>query len=495
MLFSSYGFLFLFLPAALIVFFAIGRHSHRLAMGWLALASLFFYGWWYAPYLALLLGSAGFNYGAGVVLARADAARRPAVLAGAVAADLALLGYFKYAGFVVATAGAALGTGWTLAPIALPLGISFFTLTQIAFLADAAGGEAREYKFVHYLLFVSYFPHLIAGPILHHRELMPQLDRADVVRFSARRLAPGLSILAVGLFKKTVIADSLSPHVARIFDAAAGGAEPCAAEAWAGALAYALQIYFDFSGYSDMAIGLARMIGVRLPLNFHSPYKAGNIIEFWRRWHMTLSRFLRDYLYIPLGGNRRGRTRRYVNLMLTMLIGGLWHGAAWNFVLWGGLHGLYLLGNHAWRAATGGLRSRPSRAGRLAAGLLTFVCVVVAWVPFRADGMAAAAAMLASMAGWHGWLPAPGAAVSRWTEAWRWIAVLLPAVWLLPNTQELFSRYGTLLPPRQHPDPLPVPALGLRWRLSAGWAYATAVVAAVAVLYCSRAGEFIYFRF
>jgi D-alanyl-lipoteichoic acid acyltransferase DltB (MBOAT superfamily) len=505
LLFNSYEFLFVFLPVTLAGFFALGRRSHGLAMGWLVAASLFFYGWWYAPHLGLLLVSVGFNFAAGLVLSRTrEPERRHRLLILAVAGDLLLLGYFKYAGLLVATADALLGQNWSVPAIALPLGISFFTLTQIAFLADTAQREARDYKFVHYLLFVSYFPHLIAGPILHHKELMPQLDRADIVRFSARRLALGLSYFAIGLFKKTFIADSLSLYSGQVFDNAAHGVALSAAEAWGGVLAYTLQIYFDFSGYSDMAIGLARMIGVRLPLNFHSPYKATSIIDFWRRWHMTLSRFLRDYLYIPLGGNRHGTVRRYVNLMLTMLIGGLWHGAAWTFVLWGGLHGLYLVVNHLWRALRGERRRRESAAGRVAAGLLTFICVAVAWVPFRANGPAATGTILAALAGWHGLLPVTGLSQipgilgegpPRWIDSWKWVGVLLPLVWLLPNTQEFFSRYRTLLPPVDRADRLLLPLLNFRWRLSSFWAYATAFIAAVAVLYCSRASEFIYFQF
>lgn len=501
MLFNSYAFLFLFLPVTLAGFFAFGRRSHGLAMGWLVAASLFFYGWWYPPYLALLLVSVMFNFGAGFALSRVAMPSRYRLLVLAVGANLVLLGYFKYAGFLVGAADGILDADWPVPSIALPLGISFFTLTQIAFLVDTARGEARDYKFIHYLLFVCYFPHLIAGPILHHKDLMPQLDRADIARFSARRLALGLSYFSIGLFKKTVIADSLSPYVGRVFDGAANGMAPSGAEAWGAVFAYALQLYFDFSGYSDMAIGLARMIGVQLPLNFHSPYKATSIIEFWRRWHMTLARFLRDYVYIPLGGNRRGPARRYVNLLLTMLIGGLWHGAGWNFVLWGGLHGVYLAVNHAWRALTEARIRSPSVVRGLVAGLLTFLCVCVAWVPFRANGLAATATMLTSLVGWHGWLPGNtgvvalfGEAAPRWTGAWRWVGVLLPAVWLLPNTQEFFSRYGTL-PPREEADRLPLPMLAFRWRLSSGWAYATAIIAVVAVLYCSRASEFIYFQF
>jgi alginate O-acetyltransferase complex protein AlgI len=504
LLFNSYEFLFLFLPVTLAGFFALGRRSHALAMGWLVAASLFFYGWWFAPYLVLLLVSVVFNFAAGLTISRAVAPTRHRLLIAAVACNLALLGYFKYAGFLVGVADGVLGRDWPIPGIALPLGISFFTLTQIAFLVDTARGEARDYKFVHYLLFVCYFPHLIAGPILHHKELMPQLDRPDIVRFSARRMALGLSYFSIGLFKKTVIADALSPYVGRVFDGAAHGMTPSGAEAWGAVLAYTLQLYFDFSGYSDMAIGLARMIGVQLPLNFHSPYKATSIIEFWRRWHMTLSRFLRDYLYIPLGGNRHGTVRRYVNLMLTMLIGGLWHGAGWNFVLWGGLHGLYLAINHLWQALIGQQRRPSTVLGNLVGGLLTFVCVAVAWVPFRASGLPATETILAGLVGWYGWWPGHemasvvgvlGEGAPRWLDGWRWIAVLLPGVWLLPNTQEFFSRYGTLLPPRRHADRLPLPVLGFRWRMTGRWAYVTAAIAAVAVLYCTRASEFIYFQF
>jgi D-alanyl-lipoteichoic acid acyltransferase DltB (MBOAT superfamily) len=445
-----------------------------------------------------------FNFAAGLTISRAVAPTRHRLLIAAVTGNLVLLGYFKYAGFLVGVADGVLGSDWPIPAIALPLGISFFTLTQIAFLVDTARGEARDYKFVHYLLFVCYFPHLIAGPILHHKELMPQLDRADIVRFSARRMALGLSYFSIGLFKKTVIADALSPYVGRVFDGAAHGMTPSGAEAWGAVLAYTLQLYFDFSGYSDMAIGLARMIGVQLPLNFHSPYKATSIIEFWRRWHMTLSRFLRDYLYIPLGGNRHGAARRYVNLMLTMLIGGLWHGAGWNFVLWGGLHGAYLAINHLWQALTGGRRRPPTRVGTLAGGLLTFICVAVAWVPFRANGLPATETILAALAGWYGWLPGHemasvvgvlGEGSPRWLDGWRWVALLLPGVWLLPNTQEFFSRYGTLLPPHRRADRLLLPILGFRWRMTSRWAYVTAAIAAVAVLYCTRASEFIYFQF
>ena len=236
----------------------------------------------------------------------------------------------------------------------LPLGISFYTFTQIAYLADVYANKAQEYAPANYALFVTWFPHLIAGPIMHHREMMPQFATAFRAKIDPRLVLIGLSIFSVGLAKKVLLADQAAPFADAVFDR--GALLPLTfAEAWVGALAYTMQIYFDFSGYSDMAIGLSLMFGVRLPVNFNSPYKSKSIIEFWRRWHMTLSRFLRDYVYIPLGGNRRGPVRRYANLMATMLIGGLWHGAGWTFVIWGALHGLYLMANHAWNAAGGRL--------------------------------------------------------------------------------------------------------------------------------------------
>ena len=340
MLFNSYTFILLFLPVAVGVFFALGRISHALAAGWLVAASLFFYAWWSPAYVGLLLGSVLFNYAMGRTLARAHAsgavraARRGLALA--VGCNLALLAYYKYMNFFLANVDALRGSPVHHLDIILPLGISFFTFTQIAFLVDTFQGKVKEYKFVHYTLFVTYFPHLIAGPILHHAEMMPQFAQRRVYRPNARYLAAGLTIFCIGLCKKVLIADEIAVYVAPVFGAAAEGRAVGLADAWLGALAYTLQLYFDFSGYSDMAIGLSKMIGVRLPLNFASPYKAVNIIEFWRRWHMTLSRFLRDYLYIPLGGDRKGAARRYLNLLATMVLGGLWHGAGWTFIVWGG---------------------------------------------------------------------------------------------------------------------------------------------------------------
>ena len=314
-----------------------------------------------------------------------------------------MLGYFKYANFFADNLNHFAGTALPIGQVILPLGISFFTFTQIAFLVDTYQGKVKEYNFVHYTLFVTYFPHLIAGPVLHHKEMMPQFAKRNVCHINWDNVAVGLTIFVLGLAKKVLIADSLADFSTPIFSAVAAGGQPMLFEAWIGALAYTFQLYFDFSAYSDMAIGLSLMFNVRLPINFNSPYKATSVIEFWRRWHMTLSRFLRDYLYIPLGGNRNGKTQRFFNLMITMLLGGLWHGAGWTFVIWGGLHGFYLMVNHAWRE----FKQRMSwgdggRLATLGAGVLTFLAVVTGWVFFRADNADVAIDMLRGMAGLNG---------------------------------------------------------------------------------------------
>ncbi len=354
MLFSSVEFLVLFLPITMLGFFLVGRVSRVGAAWWLAGASIVFYGWWSWRFVPLLVCSVVFNFVCGVAIAKLNASGRHAVAKGAlvfaIAGDLTLLGYFKYADFLLQSWNAVSNSSVPLLHIILPLGISFFTFTQIAFLVDTYRGIARKPRFAHFLLFVTYFPHLIAGPVLHHKEMMPQFGHPSTYRFSWLSFGLGLSIFCLGLFKKTVLADGIAPHVAPAFAAAARGESLHLLMAWGGALAYSMRLYFDFSGYSDMAIGLSRMFGITLPLNFNSPYKASNISEFWRRWHMTLSRFLRDYLYIPLGGNRHGTPRRFANLIVVMFLGGLWHGASWTFALWGLLHGLYLVVHEAFKA-------------------------------------------------------------------------------------------------------------------------------------------------
>jgi alginate O-acetyltransferase complex protein AlgI len=518
MLFNSYLFIFVYLPLTLLVFFTLGRVNHKLAAGWLAACSLFFYGWWSVTYLGLLVASFLFNYAMGISIVRARAAgetpRAKRLLAAAIIADLAVLGYFKYANFFLDNLDAVLGTGMHLGQIVLPLGISFFTFTQIAFLVDAWQGKAEEYSLTHYALFVTYFPHLIAGPILHHREMMPQFALPAAYRPDYDNLAAGLTIFVIGLFKKVIIADGVATYVAPVFDAPQAGGTLTFLEAWCGALAYTFQLYFDFSGYSDMAVGLSLMFGIRLPINFHSPYKAVNIIDFWRRWHITLSRFLRDYLYVPLGGNRKGPARRYVNLMVTMLLGGLWHGAGWTFVVWGGLHGFYLVVNHAWHALRlrlGHDLKRSSGWGRAVACGVTFAAVVVGWVVFRSDSLDTAGAILRAMAGMNGFV-VPDVWQARWggfgqwlaqqgvvfgatpalarTGVVHWIWILLAIVWLAPNTQQIMAACRPALG-------VPADSVAARWqwRPAAVTATLTAGMALAVLFNLHRHSEFLYFQF
>lgn len=416
MLFNTAPFLLGFLPFTLAGFFLAGRlGGTEWALRWIVAASLVFYGWWDARFVALLAGSIVANYMIGqriLAFTRAgdDRAARRWLMTG-IALNLALLGWFKYAGFL-ARAGAALaGLHAPLLEVALPLAISFFTFQQIMFLADSARADRPDAGFTAYAAFVAFFPHLIAGPIVRPREIIPQLTSRTLARPRAKAIARGLEIFLLGLAKKAVLADTFARFADAGFDAAGRGVPLTLFEAWYALLAYGLQIYFDFSGYSDMAIGLARILNVRFPINFDTPYRACDIAAFWRRWHITLGAFLRDYVYIPLGGSRVGGMRRAANLMATMLLCGLWHGAAWRFVAWGGLHGAFLAIHAAWR------RSGMRLPGPLAHAL-TLTCVLLAWVPFRAQGMDASRAMLLGLFGLNGvalpqlvlgWLPWLGA--------------------------------------------------------------------------------------
>ncbi len=443
MLFNSFEFLFAFLPLTLLVFFYIGSIGHhRVAIAWLVAASLFYYGWWNPAYLGLILGSILFNYAFGVVLggdALAESKLRigkKGILSIGVVCNLALLGYFKYANFFVDTINAMAATNFNLEKIILPLAISFFTFQQIAYLVDAYKGETREYNFLHYCLFVCFFPQLIAGPIVHHKEMLPQFAKESTYRFNMDDFSLGLTIFIIGLFKKVVLADSLALNVSPVFDAESLYEGYSFVDSWLAVLAYTFQLYFDFSGYSDMAIGIGRMFGIRLPQNFNSPYKSVNIIDFWRRWHMTLSRFLRDYLYIPLGGNRKGRVRKHVNLMLTMLLGGLWHGAGWTFVAWGGLHGIYLVINHAYISTKKKLIKVSFFPGWLVSSVsvfVTFIFVLIAWVFFRAHSFEQAAGMLAGMIGENDWYKKT---LISYVQGVFMVVLSFMIVWGLPNASQ-----------------------------------------------------------
>jgi len=519
-LFNSYVFILLFLPATLLGFFALGHWGRvHAALTWLAGTSLFFYAYWNPVYLLLLLLSIGTNYLLGLWLADLRRAGSPAAswaVALGVGANLLALAYFKYANFLVANVANVIGAPVTLDTIVLPLAISFYTFQQIAYLVDVSRGEEAERSIVRYALFVTFFPQLIAGPIVHHKEMLPQFADPRVYRLRHADLAFGITLFTIGLLKKVVLADNVAPYASALFNAAAAGAEPTLIEAWGGALAYTLQLYFDFSGYSDMAVGLGRMFGIHLPINFDSPYKAVNIIDFWRRWHMTLSRFLRDYLYISLGGNRRGPARRHVNVFITMLLGGLWHGAGWTFIVWGALHGLYLGINYAWHAARNFLGlplTKPSWWGTFLARALTLLAVIVGWVFFRAASLEAAWSVLRGMAGLNGIvLPAAledrVAALGPALQATgvefgtlpyfegapqiAWTLALFCVVLLAPNSNQIMG-YATA----GYTRGLWIWRSGawLRWSPTGGWAIVTAFALLYTLTQMSQISEFLYFQF
>ena len=386
MLFNSHDYLVYFLPIAVLGYFAFSARP-RWAVRWLVVASLVFYGWWNPRYVPLIVVSMVFNYAVALCIQRATHPRGWMIVG--VTGNLALLGLFKYSDFLLRTL-AALG----LMPLvqlhlALPLGISFFTFTQIAFLVDVARRKVRETAFDNYALFVTFFPHLLAGPIIHHAEMMPQFASVANKRVAWDNVARGLFLLAVGLAKKTLLADPLAPLAASGFDHAATVGT---LDAWVAVLAYTLQIYFDFSGYTDMALGAALLFNIRLPINFDSPYRSLDLRGFWHRWHITLSRFLREYLYIPLGGNRAAEPRVLANLLVTFVLGGLWHGAAWTFVLWGALHGAGLCCVREWKRTGHALPP-------VVAGMLTLLFVALAWVFFRAASVPDALAIVRAMLG------------------------------------------------------------------------------------------------
>lgn len=446
MLFNSHEFIFIFFPLVLTGYFLVGHYHALAAARLLGGASLFFYGWWSPAALPLLLGSIVFNYFSGHYLtpqAGGSDAMRLWRLRAALAINIAVLALFKYADFFIDNTNAAFHSTLPRLALVLPIGISFYTFTQIAFLVDCWAGKVHERRFSHYLLFVTYFPHLIAGPVLHHAQMMPQFASPATYRPDPVKLATGLAIFVAGLAKKLLLADPMGDYADVIFGAAQSGTHVSTLTAWLGAVAYAFQIYFDFSGYSDMAIGLSLCLGIKLPINFNSPYQSTSIIEFWRRWHISLSTFLRDYLYVPLGGNRHGPARRYLNLCLTMLLGGLWHGASWNFLIWGGMHGFFLVINHLWRGLLTKVpawSSPTSTTWRTMGSLITFLLVVIAWVVFRADSMATATSIYESMLGLHGWSSSPLAGFElpyKQSDFYKIFLLCASIAFFLPNTGTL----------------------------------------------------------
>ena len=465
MLFNSYEFVFLFLPIVLCAYFRLSFYGRTQGHLFLVFASLFFYGWWNPNYLTLILFSVCMNFTLGKYCIRVG--HRFWLFMG-VALNLVLLGYYKYMDFFIQNVNVLFQTNYVLHHLVLPLGISFFTFTQIAYLVETYRGKVYQHHFLSYILFVTYFPHLLAGPIIHYENMMPQFLNRSLQKVNYDNIVRGLFLFSVGLCKKVLIADSLAEWANAGF-AAANVTSLTILEAWATSLSYTFQLYFDFSGYTDMALGVSLMLNIKLPINFNSPYKASSIIDFWRRWHITLSHFLRDYLYIPLGGNRKGAIRKLANILSTMLLGGLWHGAGWTFVLWGGIHGIALVFNHVFRQI----------GGRLPVWIsipLTFFVVNLAWVFFRADDFSHAFNLIFSMFTSQGFM----VDISGSSLALPWgrkeivvLAAFLLVAWFSPNSNQLTEKFSFRYP----------------------WAIAVGVLLLVAVMNLNRITTFLYYQF
>jgi len=514
MLFSSWQFIFLFLPIALIIFFLIPARPTWPRKTWLLTVSLFFYGYWKAEYVPLLLFSIVCNYTVADLITRYRQHRpAKAIFIIGISLNLLLLGYYKYTNFFIHILGRVSNHDFGRLDIILPLAISFFTFTQIGYLVDVYRNQSLHYRFLDYSLFVVFFPHLIAGPIVRHWEIIPQFAERTL-KVNLTDTSVGLTLFLIGLYKKVLLADPLSSYVALVYGAAAKGLTLTWFDAWLGTLAFALQIYFDFSGYSDMAIGLARLFGIKFPINFDSPYQASSISEFWTRWHITLTRFLREYVYFPLGGNRRGPWRQALNILITMFLSGLWHGAGRTYVIWGSLHGFYLVVAHQWR------RFITSRAWRLdhwwyrfPSIALTFLVVLFAWVFFRAATLGVAWEVLSSMVGQHGltmtdavtdpakfpglWCAKLGVrfipqtfAIESYGVVMALMLLMLIIVFLLPNAQQMLAAYSPALEPVEH--------AGLfRLKLGSGSAvfFGGAFFFVLRSFYIAAPSPFLYFNF
>ncbi|MGQ9830945.1 MAG: MBOAT family O-acyltransferase [Thermochromatium sp.] len=504
MLFNSLEFILFFLPLTLLLWrLTLVWGGLRPALGILVASSLFFYGWWHPAYLPGLVALILLNFHIGRQIIAARAAGRESLatrwLRLGLVFDLTVLGVFKYAYFIADTV-AVLG-GWHVpfAPLLLPLGLSFITFQQLAYLIDCRRGQVRDHGVIDYLVFVSFFPQLIAGPIVHHQPLIAQLTTKNPLLLTRDHWPSAITLFALGLYKKVILADTLGHYATPVFAAAALG--PVSGDlAWQGMLAYSLQLYFDFSGYSDMALGLGLLFGLKLPVNFDSPYRARSISDFWRRWNITLSHCLRDYVYIPLGGNRQGARRRQLNLLITMLLGGLWHGAGWTFILWGGLHGGLLIINHAWRDLCARSPRLATFAARVPAAVwigLTFLVVALAWVPFRAPSIAATIAIYAGLRDLGAlfaaistapWWPTPEC-LQGWLDAdpafaWAWIALGLIIVWGLPTGWRWVGY-----------DPQPNRPLNRRPGVFQGIITGLLLWLALKTLLTAPASEFLYFNF
>lgn len=543
MLFNSYLFIFGFLPVTLAGFFLLGSRSRNLALAWLILASLVFYAWW-RPFNVLIIAPAVLiNFGIARLLQRLNAQKTRASMARAVlllgvAFNIAFLGYFKYANFATTVVNDLAGTQFVLTQVILPLGISFITFQKIAFLIDVHSGRIESFSFRDFSLFVLFFPQLIAGPIVHYREMMPQFQKL-ACRFDKVDVSVGLTLFVVGLFKKVVFADGVAAHVTPLYEAAAGGAAISLLPAWIAAIGFTLQIYFDFSGYTDMALGLARCFGIRLPPNFNSPFKASNIVDFWLRWHMTLTRFLTAYLFNPLVlwltrrrlekglpglGGRKPSGSAFIQLLvgptiLTMLVSGVWHGAGYLFILWGLVHGIYLSINHGWRLVGPQLWSSKASYARFmqpVGSVLTFVCVAASMVLFRSTTGTTASGVLKGMVGLNGislpqkllehlgplagmlqhFVTATGVGSGRelYISA-VWVVMLLVVALTLPNSMQLLSRYEPAIGVKAMPLGTDRFAQASAWSPSISWAAAVSVLAVAGILSLGGKSEFLYWQF
>lgn len=543
MLFNSYQFVFCFLPIALAGFAWFGSLGKpKACLVWLAAASVAFYAWWNPVNLLIIAPSVLANY----ILARALLRwgdDRPgwaqAALVLGILGNLAFLSYFKYKNFFLEISNDALGTDFVFTQIVLPLGISFITFQKIAFLVDVYTGRVRAFTFQSYSLFVFFFPQLIAGPIVHYREMMPQFDKSTG-RVSGQDIAVGLGLFSLGLFKKVILADGIAVHVSPIYATAASGQPVTLLYAWLATVGFTLQVYFDFSGYSEMALGAARLFGIRLPMNFNSPLRATSIIDFWGRWHVTLVRFLTDYVFNPMAfAITRARLSKrksvlaghgssvgaffwvlIVPTMVTMLLSGLWHGAGYGYIVWGLLHGSYLVINHTWNTYRPQAWSACAMYSRVMApvGLvLTFVGVVLAMAFFRAPTIGGGMNMAAGMFGFNGvslpmaignqlapWLPSFVAL--EWTsgkgfvQGVIWTVLLLAVAWCLPNTLEIFSRYAPALGFTGQGGTAALRklrrlGLSLQWEPSVRWATAVAFFAAIGIIALGQPTEFLYWQF
>lgn len=541
MLFNSYEFLLGFLPATVIGFYYLGMSSRTWAVRWLIFASLVFYALWRPLNVLIIAPSIVINF----ILARLllqlneseDSPRASnAILLLGIAFNVAFLGYFKYTDFIFGTINDVFGANLVLRHIILPLGISFITFQKIAFLIDVQGGRVKSFTFQDYCIFVLFFPQLIAGPIVHYREMMPQFHAVSC-KFDKENFAVGSTLLFFGLFKKVVFADHLAPLITPIYEHATAGGGMSLLPAWMAAVGFTLQIYFDFSGYTDMALGIARFFGIKLPQNFDSPLRASSIIDFWLRWHMTLTRFLTGYIYNPMVlwltrrrlakgqtgfGGHKTTVGAFVSLLMfptivTMLVSGLWHGAGYGFVFWGMLHGLFLTINHAWRATAA--RVWPDRQSyehfmKPLGAILTFVSVSMAMVFFRSPTMASAIDLVKGMIGLHGIL-LPQAFIDHlgpltralhsigvggeplaidFANAAKWILISMIVALACPNTLQILARYEPALGVKKQSAKV---AFGrsLEWSTSLPWAIAMSVIAAFGMFSLSGPSEFLYWQF